>query len=111
MGALVNIGLNLIFIPLWGFIAAGYTTLVSYGVYIAMHYSFMRKVQKSEMNGEKVYDLKIILGLCALFAVIAALLVLLYPYFLVRLLLIAVMCAILYWKRDTLSGLWRKVKG
>ncbi len=110
VGALVNIGLNLIFIPLWGFVAAGYTTLVSYGIYIAMHYSFMRKVQKTEMNGEKVYDLKIILGLCALFAVIASLLVFLYPYFLARLLLIAAMCAILYWKRDMLSGLWRKVK-
>lgn len=36
-GALLNIGLNYIFIPIYGFVAAGYTTLFCYIVFSVMH--------------------------------------------------------------------------
>ena len=109
-GAIVNIVLNLVFIPLFGFVAAGYTTLASYGVYIAMHYAFMRKVQKVEMGGMKVYDLRIILGMCILFAFAAALLVALYPFLIARMGLAVAMLAILCWKRNTLAVLWNQMR-
>lgn len=37
MAAVINIGLNAIFIPRYGFVAAAYTTLVSYGLYYVFH--------------------------------------------------------------------------
>ena len=109
-GAAVNIGLNMVFIPLFGFIAAGYTMLVSYGVYIAMHYVFMRKVQREEMNGVKVYSLKVLLGICALFTICTVFLVVMYPFLIVRLIAIAVLLVFVMIKRSVLADLWSQMK-
>lgn len=43
-GSLMNIFLNAVFIPKFGFIAAGYTTLISYFALMLMHYTFMKKI-------------------------------------------------------------------
>ena len=43
-----NVALNAIFIPIYGFVAAGYTTLVSYILYSAVHYLFMLKICRTE---------------------------------------------------------------
>ncbi len=40
----INVVLNLIFINLYGFVAAAYTTLFSYLCYLALHYIISRKV-------------------------------------------------------------------
>lgn len=44
ISALLNILLNAIFIPIFGYYAAGYTTLVCYIVYATAHYFSMRKI-------------------------------------------------------------------
>ena len=68
VGAMVNIFLNMIFIPIYGFIAAGYTTLICYLIYVLMHYIFMRKVQiKNSISS--VYNLKIIAFISVLISV------------------------------------------
>lgn len=51
--AVVNIVLNYIFIKNFGFIAAGYTTLISNVILSGMHYYNTRKIEK-----EKIYDFK-----------------------------------------------------
>ena len=58
--ALINILLNWICIPRFGYIAAGYTTLVCYVLYSLGHYVFMRVVIKKYMDGKRVYDDKAI---------------------------------------------------
>lgn len=55
VGAGLNILLNAIFIPMHGFIAAAYTTLVSYFVLMIMHWLFMRKVSREQGITGKVY--------------------------------------------------------
>lgn len=60
-GAVLNIVLNYIFIKLFGYIAAGYTTLVCYLVYSLIHYYFMKKVCDQFCDGEYPYDTKVIL--------------------------------------------------
>ena len=62
-GAILNVALNYICIGIWGYQAAGYTTLVCYMVYDVAHYIFMRKVCKKHLDGVKPYDLKIIVGI------------------------------------------------
>lgn len=42
IAAVVNIVLNIIFIPVYGFIAAAYTTLISYLVLLVIHYYVVR---------------------------------------------------------------------
>lgn len=59
-GAALNIVLNYFLIPHFGFIAAGYTTLVSYIVFVICHYIIMRKAQIKYMNSINVFNVKFI---------------------------------------------------
>lgn len=62
-GAALNIGLNFVFIRIFGYVAAGYTTLASYMLFAILHYCFMRKVCKEKMNDVKPYKLKYIMAI------------------------------------------------
>jgi len=84
VGAVANILLNAVFIPIYGFVAAGYTTLACYVLYAVAHYSFMRRVNKKYMNGVKVYKLRIILVLGVSLFAGAFLTMLLYQYTSIR---------------------------
>lgn len=66
MGAVLNILLNYLFIPVFGYYAAGYTTLVCYMVYSACHYLGSRYVCKKYMTGSP-YNLKVLLLLSVAF--------------------------------------------
>lgn len=46
IAALVNIGLNFVFIPKYGYIAAAYTTLVSYVLAFVLHARYAKKLEK-----------------------------------------------------------------
>lgn len=78
--ALLNVVLNLWLIPIFGFIAAAYTTLASYVVFAVCNYfSVFRKIKK---NG-KLYGIYNVLLLLIIFAAFCALVyvgVLLYEY-------------------------------
>ena len=58
VGAVSNIVLNAWLIPIFGFIAAAYTTLISYILFMLMHYCFMHIVMKQQMISTEVYDIK-----------------------------------------------------
>ena len=60
IGAGLNVILNYIFIKQFGYVAAGYTTLVCYFAFAVAHYCFMKIICKKEISGVKVYDIKII---------------------------------------------------
>lgn len=67
--AVMNIMLNYIFINLFGYMAAGYTTLFCYILYTTGHFVFMRRVCKTCMGGEKVYSIKKLLAISSIFMV------------------------------------------
>lgn len=58
VGAVINIILNHIFIRIFGYIAAGYTTLVCYILFVIMHYIFSRKICREKLEGINIYDIK-----------------------------------------------------
>lgn len=66
-GAVLNVVLNYIFIQIFGYIAAGYTTLLCYIVYAAGHYCFMTVVCKKFCDGKLPYDKKKIVGISVVF--------------------------------------------
>lgn len=88
-GAITNIILNLIFIPIFGFSAAGYTTLLCYMLFAIMHYIFMRKVCKEKLNNIKVFDLRFIITLSIIVLILTIAVTFLYNYQLIRYLFIA----------------------
>lgn len=53
IAAVVNIVLNLCFIPVFGYVAAAYTTLVGYIVLLFVHYFFVKM-----MGLDTIYDMK-----------------------------------------------------
>lgn len=89
---ILNVILNYIFISKYGYIAAGYTTILCYLVQAIANYIGMRKVVKQE-----VYNMKFIGLLTLTVVVISVLSNLLYDYFVIRYLIlaaIAIMCII-----------------
>lgn len=76
-GAIINILLNYIFIHIFGFIAAAYTTLLCYILFSVAHYFFMKKVLKKNAITSKIYDIRylffISLGVIILMTVITIL--------------------------------------
>ncbi|WP_438434527.1 lipopolysaccharide biosynthesis protein [Gorillibacterium sp. sgz500922] len=57
--AILNLILNYILIPYYGYYAAGYTTLVCYILYTIMHYIFMKIIcVKENIDVKLLYDVK-----------------------------------------------------
>ena len=94
--AIVNVTLNYIFILNFGYLAAGYTTLISNIVLVAMHYWNIRKIEK-----ERIYDGKFSLLLMA--AVVGGCLLcnLLYGMTLVRYLVMLGLFALMFVRRKS----------
>lgn len=56
VGAMLNIALNWLLIPIYGYIAAAYTTLICYVGFSVAHYLFSRKISKAELGVKTIYD-------------------------------------------------------
>lgn len=97
--AAVNIALNYIFIHKFGFVAAGYTTLVCYVVNALMHYYFMRKVCKTYEDDVRPYNPKVLLGMSLAFMAIGFMYIPTYQNIFLRYGLTAVFCVVLIIKR------------
>lgn len=83
-GAILNVGLNYVFIDLVGYYAAGYTTLVCYIAYALFHYAFMKRLCIENFKNANPYDTKKILSISASFIVIGILLAFTYKYVYLR---------------------------
>lgn len=99
-GAVLNIILNYIFIKVYGYYAAGYTTLACYIIYAFMHYLFMRKVIREKMNGVEVYNVRIIVAISIGFVIVAFALMATYHYSPIRYIALAMMVSVLIIKRN-----------
>ena len=95
--AVSNIVLNSIFIPIYGFTAAGYTTMISYFVQAVIDYFAMKNVV-----GIAIYNMKYI-GLLSIVVIGVSLFsVVLYHNTLVRYGLIALVVAVVFYFRRAL---------
>ena len=109
-GAALNIFLNSVFIHKYGFLAAGYTTLVCYLCYCVFHYIIMRQIIKKELHGLPIYNIRMILLLSVLFVGAGFLFMAFYEHTLIRYGLIAVMLLICLWKKNAIIGTLKRLK-
>lgn len=109
-GALLNIALNAIFIPLYGFIAAAYTTLVCYSAFLLIHYMFARKVLREQNVIQTVYDSKSIFILSIVITCVCLASMISYKYPGIRLVLIIMILAICYIKRAIIQKMIIAIK-
>ncbi len=110
LAAVLNVGLNWILIPCFGFVGAAYTTLASYLAFeFAAYYSY-RRILKQYGYQEELFASK------ALFLIQIAVTVsglgtaVLYHSFLLRGLLIIAVFAIVYFQRDKVSHIFKELR-
>lgn len=110
IGAILNIILNYILMPIFGYYAAGYTTLFCYIMFSLGHFIFMRVVCRRKLDGDKVYDHKTILILSIAFVILAFGMMAIYDYPIIRYAIICIMLIICWFKRDKLIEYFKMIK-
>ena len=104
--AILNIILNLMFIPLFGYLVAGYTTLICYLVFTFIHYMVMRRVCKKNQCPTNIFDVRKMFTIMLGFFLVVAVLMIGYTFWPIRLLFILATVVLLAWKRkNILSGI------
>lgn len=85
IAAVLNVGLNYIFINLYGYYAAGYITLLSYIVLAFMHFVFYKIIVKDKFGKDKqLYDHKAILLSSVIVLVAMVIMIFTYRSILIR---------------------------
>ena len=92
IAALVNIGLNFIFIPIFGYVAAAYTTLVGYILLFIIHYRTICRY-----GYKNIFNRKIIFGALGSSIFMLPIFILLYMNVLVRYVVIIVYVGIIFY--------------
>ena len=106
IAAILNIILNYILIPIFGFVAAGYTTFISYIVFAISNYYTMRMVLKKRNLPDNMYDYPKMLLLFLLFMLSGFLGVILYKTLLIRIIItIVVFCLMIVYKEKFIEAL------
>lgn len=110
-GAILNIILNAIFIPMCGYIAAGYTTLVCYICFAVAHYMITCKIAKKYKIGEPIFDIPKLLLLSGVLVAGTVVCMLLYNITLARYLVIAAVAVAVLLNVKKILGIINGLKG
>ncbi len=96
--AALNIVLNYIFINLYGYKAAAYTTFVCYISFCFLHYLFYRKVCKKYI-GQEIYDIKGLALISAALIILALVISVINRLFILKYIILTVALIIIIWQR------------
>lgn len=110
LSAVVNIILNYIFIPRFGFVAAAYTTLISYFVLAGIDYIYMLKICKEHDIDKNIYSIKALIAVFVVFAALGFTAMSLYDYPVIRYVIIAVVFILMFIFRKKLIALYKGLK-
>lgn len=110
MAAVVNIVLNYIFIRIFGYLAAGYTTVFCYLLYSIGHYLFCKKVCMDHIGDMEMYDQKSIFAISFLVLICSILFNVLYSFTKVRYVFAVITLVIVFMKRNTFIDLMKNVR-
>lgn len=110
IAAILNVLLNYIFIRSFGYIAAGYTTVVCYLLYSIGHFIFCKKVCKEKIGHMELYDSKAIVLISALVLLTSILFNFLYLLTFVRYILFAVIIVIGIYKKKHIMEVFTNLK-
>lgn len=107
--AVANVVLNAFFIPIFGYVAAGYTTLICYIGLAVFHYCMMRVICKKNLTGIKVYDTGIIWLISAGFVVALLVSTVLYELPLIRYAMVMAVLIVAVIKRKLLIDYFKVI--
>lgn len=107
--AVLNIMLNYFCIKLFGYVAAGYTTLVCYILYASFHYLSMRRICRKNLENANPYSLKSLLVITGIFMMVGFVFLFTYRYRMIRYSLLCVIIAGLLLKRRELISIIQRM--
>lgn len=110
-GAILNVVLNYVCIGMIGYMAAGYTTLVSYMLFAVLHYHFMMKICRESIGGLKPYRTSIIVGISVAALILGFLIQLTYALSVVRYSIVIAVLIAAFVFRDRLRGFANRLIG
>ncbi len=111
LAAILNIILNSIVIPIYGFIAAGYTTLFSYIIVMLLYYVFMKKIcLKNKINMKNTFDIKFQSLVLSIMIFLFIIIVLLYKAMNARYAILIISLFILFIKKNYIIEVLRGLK-
>lgn len=109
IGAIINIILNYVFIGIYGYYAAGYTTLACYIIFAFCHYTCMKKICKEYLENTKVYNPLIIVSISIIFMSIGFIFLFTYKFIILRYLLIISIGLIMFIMRKQIQKIIIKI--
>lgn len=108
--ALVNIVLNYVFIRKFGYIAAGYTTFISYVLFAFMNYLFIYRYVKKGADLYGLFSLKYLLLILTGFIAVNLIGMALYNFMIIRFVVMAIVGLILIIFRKKIFALLKLLK-
>lgn len=110
VSAIINVVLNYILIPIFGFVAAAYTTLLSYLFLAAIDYIYMLVLCKKNGLDKNIYNIKALVLLLVGFCTVGFCAMALYEYFIIRYTIIIFVFVVLFIFRHKIKALIQKYK-
>lgn len=110
VAALANVVLNYICINVWGYLAAGYTTMLSYLLMAIMHYCFINRIAKSNEEINNLFGTKFLLVISVGLIAVGAVALVLYQLTLLRWILIGIIFMIIFLKRKSIIQIVQDMK-
>lgn len=110
VAAVVNLVLNYYCIMQWGYLAAGYTTAISYAIMVGMHFVFYTRMQKNNPEIKAFYNINLLFLLMLIVTCSGALALLLYTNSIIRYVVIVVVVVLIYIYRNKIRTLIRTIK-
>lgn len=109
-GAALNIILNYICIKQFGYIAAGYTTLVCYIVFGVSHYIFMKKICKNVLPDINLFDRKTVFVVGIVLIIFSVIMNCLYDYVVERYVFLIIVVILVFIYRNKITELVKTLK-
>lgn len=103
--ATLNIVLNVFVIKHFGFVGAGYTTLVCYLVLSYMHYLFMKKIIKKELQIDRLFDNKFIVLMSIAMLIMTVITTIIYHNNVLRYIFITIILFSVFKFRNKIEGI------
>ena len=110
LSAIINIILNVIFIKLFGYKAAAYTTLACYILLAIFHYIMMKKVCKKNGVNEDIYDIKFIILACTFLVSLSIIINLLSSYLFLRYLILLILVGLIFINKKNILKYFKEIK-
>lgn len=111
IGAIANIALNWIFINKFGYLAAGYTTVVCYAMFAIGHYLLYAYLNKKYLNGIKIVRANIIALMSIVLSVLMFISLVLYRFTFVRYTIILMIFAGIILFREKMISVLKSISG